>query len=39
MGDMADYDIEQGMDMWLAHQHGQCFEDCRYCDEEDIKDE
>ncbi len=32
---MADYDIEQGMDMWAAHQHGQCLEDCRYCNEEE----
>ena len=35
MGDMADYDIEQGMDMWAAHQGGRCLQDCRYCDEED----
>ena len=35
MGDMADYDIEQGMDMLAAHQGGHCFQDCRYCDEED----
>ncbi len=34
MGDMADYDIEQGMDMWLAHRNGHCLEDCRYCDED-----
>ena len=34
MGDIADYDIEQGMDMWLAHQSGLCFEDCIYCVEE-----
>ena len=33
MGDMADYDIEQGLDMWLAHQVGDCFQDCIYCDE------
>ena len=31
MGDMADYDIQEGMDMWFAHQCGECFEDCRYC--------
>lgn len=37
MGDMADYDIEQGIDMWLAHQEGHCLEDCRYCDEEEIE--
>lgn len=35
MGDMADYAIEQGMDMLAAHQGGHCFEDCRCCDEED----
>ena len=35
MGDIADYDIEQGMDMWVAHTAGHCFQDCRYCDEED----
>ena len=35
MGDMADFDIEQGMDMWVAHEAGHCLQDCRYCDEED----
>lgn len=34
MGDMADYDIEQGEDMWFAHLSGNCFEDCIYCEEE-----
>ena len=35
MGDMADYDIEQGEDMWYAHLHGDCFEDCIYCEDEE----
>lgn len=39
MSDMADYDIEQGMDMWAAHCGGHCLEDCRYCDEENIDEE
>ena len=39
MGDMADYNIEQSMDMWQAHVSGNCFEDCRYCEEEDFKPE
>lgn len=34
MGDIADYDIEQGEDMWFAHLHNDCFEDCIYCEEE-----
>jgi len=32
MGDVADYDIETGMDMWMAHESGNCFEDCWYCE-------
>ena len=35
MGDMADFDIEQGMDMWVAHEAGHCLQDCIYCDEEE----
>jgi len=35
MGDMADYDFEQGSDMWNAHLVGDCFQDCIYCEEED----
>jgi len=34
MGDAADYDIEQGEDMWFAHCAGNCFEDCIYCEED-----
>ena len=34
MGDMADYDIEQGLDMWQAHLVGDCLQDCIYCEEE-----
>ncbi len=30
MGEMADYAIEQGMDMWFAHMAGQCLEECVY---------
>ncbi len=33
MGDMADYDFEQGSDMWNAHLVGDCFQDCIYCEE------
>ena len=35
MGDMADYDIQEGMDMWAAHTGHSCLQDCRYCEEED----
>ncbi len=35
MGDMADYAIEQGMDMWTAHTGGHCLQDCIYCEEEE----
>ena len=35
MGDMADFDIDEGLVMWTAHQAGHCLQDCRYCDEED----
>ena len=34
MGDIADYLIEQGEDMWIAHLAGNCFEDCIYCEDE-----
>ncbi|KKL23719.1 hypothetical protein LCGC14_2422560 [marine sediment metagenome] len=33
MGDMADYDIEQGLDMWAAHCGKCCLQDCIYCEE------
>lgn len=32
MGDMADYLIEQGENMWLAHIANDCLEDCIYCE-------
>ena len=38
MGDMADYDIEQGEDMWFDHLagHPQFPSDyCPYCEEDD----
>ncbi len=34
MGDMADDHIERGMDEWMAHCVGDCFEDCTYCEDE-----
>jgi hypothetical protein len=37
MGDMADYYIEQGEDMWFAHLNGNCLQDCIYCEEEDTE--
>lgn len=41
MGDMADYDIEQGMDMWMDHcaGHPQFPDPCPYCEDEDAKSE
>ncbi len=38
MGDMADYAIEQGMDMWAAHTGGHCLQDCIYCEEDDTEE-
>jgi len=38
MGDIADYINEQGEDMWLAHINGNCFEDCIYCETEELKE-
>ena len=35
MGDIADYNIGQGEDMWFAHQAGNCLEDCVYCEDEE----
>ena len=35
MGDMADWQIEQGMDSLAAHRGGHCDDDCRYCWDED----
>ncbi len=35
MGDMAEYIIEWALDEYTAHCIGDCFEDCRYCEEED----
>ena len=35
MGDMADYDIVQGMDMIIAHLSGHCSQDCVYCNEDE----
>jgi hypothetical protein len=39
MGDMADYDIEQGEDMWFDHLHDHPRFDgfCPYCYEEELK--
>ena len=36
MGDMADWNIDQGLDSWWAHKAGECDCDgpCQYCDED-----
>ena len=35
MGDMAEYDMEQGMDSWERHLNGCCEEtECQYCMEQ-----
>jgi hypothetical protein len=39
MGDMADFNIEQGEDAWIAHLAGECFGPCPYCAEEDANTE
>lgn len=42
MGDIADEEIDAGIEMYYDHTHGHhCFrpEDCPYCAEEDEDDE
>lgn len=38
MGDMADYEIEQGMDAWIAHLYHNCLDDCIYCELDYLKE-
>ena len=39
MGDMADHLIEQGMDSYFAHLHGDCDTDgpCQECEEREVR--
>ena len=41
MGDMADYDIEQGQEMWWDHLagHPNIPDECPYCEDEYKKEQ
>lgn len=38
MGDIANFSIEEGENMWFAHCAGNCLEDCVYCEYEHLDD-
>ena len=40
MGDMADWNIENGEEAYWRHQNGECGDDwCQYCQEEGLYDD